>query len=94
MANLQIAVNGEYFDAMKRGEKTEEYRLVNPYWGRRLFGRDYDRLIITRGYPRKDDESRRIDIPYDGFEIKVITHKHFGPNPVKVYAIKVNIAGA
>ncbi|END1099137.1 ASCH domain-containing protein, partial [Escherichia coli] len=26
MANLQLAVNGEYFDAMIRGEKTEEYR--------------------------------------------------------------------
>lgn len=89
--NLQLAVNGEYFDAMKSGEKTEEYRLVNAYWGKRLFGRDYDRLIITRGYPRKDDASRRIDIPYDGFEIKTITHPHFGDKPVKVYAIKVNL---
>lgn len=88
---LQLAVNGEYFDAMKSGEKTEEYRLVNPYWGRRLFGRDYDRLVITRGYPRKDDASRRIDIPYDGFEIKTITHPHFGAEPVNVYAIKVNL---
>lgn len=94
MANLQLAVKGEYFDAMKRGEKTEEYRLVNPYWGRRIFGRDYDRLIITRGYPRADDHDRRIDIPYDGFEIKTITHKHFGDKPVKVFAIKVNIKGA
>ncbi|MEQ9850862.1 ASCH domain-containing protein [Pectobacterium aroidearum] len=90
MADLQLAVNGEYFDAMKRGEKTEEYRLVNPYWGRRLFGRDYDRLIITRGYPRRDDAERRIVMPYEGFEIKTITHKHFGTEPVKVYAIKVN----
>lgn len=89
--NLQLAVNGEYFDAMKSGEKIEEYRLVNAYWGKRLFGRDYDRLIITRGYPRKDDASRRIDIPYDGFEIKTITHPHFGDKPVKVYAIKVNL---
>lgn len=94
MANLQLAVKGEYFDAMKRGEKTEEFRLVNPYWGRRIFGRDYDRLIITRAYPKKDDTSRRIDIPYDGFEIKTITHKHFGDKPVKVFAIKVNIEGA
>lgn len=94
MANLQLAVKGEYFDAMKRGEKTEEYRLVNPYWGRRIFGRDYDRLIITRGYPKRDDHDRRIDIPYDGFEIKTITHKHFGDKPVKVFAIKVNIEGA
>lgn len=91
MADLQLAVNGEYFDAMKRGEKTEEYRLVNPYWGRRLFGRDYDRLIITRGYPRKDDDSRRLVMLYDGYEIKTITHKHFGPDPVKVYAIKINL---
>ncbi|EPI4835775.1 ASCH domain-containing protein [Klebsiella quasipneumoniae] len=91
MVNLQLAVKGEYFDAMKRGEKTEEFRLVNRYWGRRIFGRDYDRLIITRGYPKKDDTSRRIDIPYDGFEIKTITHKQFGDHPVKVFAIKVNI---
>lgn len=91
MADLQLAVNGEYFDAMKRGEKTEEYRLVNAYWGCRLRGRDYDRLIITRGYPRKDDDSRRLVMPYDGYEIKTITHKHFGPAPVKVYAIKINL---
>lgn len=89
MGNLQLAVNGEYFDAMKRAEKTEEYRLVNPYWGNRIFGRDYDRLIITRGYPKKDDASRRIDIPYKGYEIKTITHPHFGSSPVKVFAIKV-----
>lgn len=37
MATLQLAVKGEYFDAMKRGEKTEEYRLVNAYWGNRIF---------------------------------------------------------
>lgn len=93
MANLQLAVNGEYFDQIKSGEKAEEYRLVNPYWCRRIHGKDYDRLIITRGYPKRDDASRRIDIPYDGYEIKVITHPHFGPEPVKVFAIKVNING-
>ncbi|EMK7913736.1 ASCH domain-containing protein, partial [Escherichia coli] len=36
MANLQLAVKSEYFDAMIRGEKTEEYRLVNDYWKKRL----------------------------------------------------------
>lgn len=94
MADLQLAVNGEYFDAMKRGEKTEEYRRVNAYWGNRIFGRDYDRLIITRGYPKRDDAERRIVVPYDGYEIKTITHKHFGDDPVKVFAIKVNIDNA
>lgn len=94
MANLQLAVNGEYFDQMKRGEKTEEYRLYNEYWEKR-FSRSmsdgFDRLIITRGYPKKEDSSRRIDIPYRGFVIKTITHPHFGPEPVKVFAIKVEI---
>lgn len=98
MANLQLAVNGEYFDQMKRGEKVEEYRLYNEYWRNRLiaeawrdFPRQYDRLIITKGYPRKDDTSRRLDVKYSGYEIKTITHPHFGDKPVKVFAIKVNI---
>ncbi len=91
VANLQLAVKGEYFDAMIRGEKTEEYRLCNDYWNKRIMFREYGRLIITKGYPKRDDFSRRIDVPYDGYEIKTITHPHFGDKPVKVFAIKVNI---
>ncbi|MCX8303603.1 ASCH domain-containing protein [Enterobacter pseudoroggenkampii] len=93
MANLQLAVNGEYFDQMKSGEKTEEYRLVTSFWSKRILARNYDRLIITRGYPKRDDLSKRIDVPYGGYEVKVITHPHFGPDPVEVFAIKVNIDG-
>lgn len=90
MADLHIALKGVYFDAIKRGEKTEEYRLIsNQHWCRRLRGRNYDRLILTKGYPRKDDHERRIVVPYNGYEIKTITHEHFGPDPVKVFAIKV-----
>ncbi|ATF60242.1 ASCH domain-containing protein [Salmonella enterica] len=91
VANLQLAVKGEYFDAMIRGEKTEEYRLVNDYWWTRLVGREFDRLIITKGYPKRDDKSRRIECKYRGYEIKQITHPHFGSEPVEVFAIKVNI---
>ena len=91
MANLQLAVNGDYFDQMKSGEKTEEYRLVTSFWSKRILARNYDRLIITRGYPKRDDASKRIDVQYAGYEVKVITHPHFGPDPVKVFAIKVNI---
>lgn len=91
MKNLQLAVNGEYFDQMKRGEKVEEYRLVNDYWKKRLINREYDRLIITKGYPKRDDASRRIDVKYKGCQIKTITHPHFGNQPVMVFAIKVDI---
>lgn len=91
MANLQLAVNGEYFDQMKSGEKTEEYRLVNDYWKKRLINRKYERLIITKGYPKREDSSRRIEVHYEGCVIKEIQHPHFGKNPVVVFAIRVNI---
>lgn len=90
MKNLQLAVNGEYFDQMKSGEKKFEYRLLNDYWRKRLINREYDRLIITKGYPKKDDESRRIDMKYKGYEIKKIIHPHFGSESVDVFAIYVD----
>ncbi|NYA42915.1 ASCH domain-containing protein [Serratia fonticola] len=89
MSNLQLAVKAEYFEAMKRGEKKFEYRLLNDYWRKRLVNREYDRLIITLGYPRKDDAERRIDVPYRGYKLQSITHKHFGTELVNVFAIRV-----
>lgn len=91
MKNLTIPLNGVYFDQIKAGTKLEEYRLVNAYWIKRLYARQYDRLILTRGYPRKDDEDRRINLKYRGFEVKTITHPHFGPEPVQVFAIKIDL---
>lgn len=91
MANLQLAVKGKYFDQIKNGEKTEEYRLFNVYWKKRLINRTYDRLIITRGYPRKDDNERILTMHYRGYEIKTINHEFFGNNPVKVFAIKLEV---
>lgn len=91
MSNITIPLKGVYFDQIKAGTKLEEYRLANDYWVKRLFGRNYDRLILTRGYPRKDDEDRRINLKYLGFEVKTITHPHFGPEPVQVFAIKIDL---
>lgn len=91
MADLTIAINGIYFDQIKAGAKLEEYRLVNAYWMKRLFNRQYERLILTRGYPRKDDEDRRINFKYRGFQVKTITHPHFGAEPVRVFAIKIDM---
>ncbi|ADP17381.1 hypothetical protein AXYL_04061 [Achromobacter xylosoxidans A8] len=93
MADLHLALKGEYFDAIKAGTKTEEYRLCTPYWMKRLaspFGL-YDRIVLTRGYPHHDDADRRLVLPWQGYTIKQITHPHFGPDPVTVYAIGVRI---
>jgi len=90
MAVLQLALNGVYFDQIKNGEKLEEYRLVTPYWIKRLEGRSYDRIVLTRGYPPRDDMERRLEMPWRGLRRMTITHPHFGPEPVEVFAIKVS----
>jgi hypothetical protein len=91
MAKLQLALKGEYFDAIKAGTKTEEYRLANGYWSRRMnVPADlYDKIILTRGYPKRGDPDRTIELPWRGFTRKTITHPHFGPDPVEVFAIDV-----
>lgn len=89
---LQLAVNGEYFDEMAAGTKVFEFRERNDYWRKRLENREYDRLVITKGYPSRDDLSRRIEVPYLGYELQTITHKHFGNVPLDVYAIRVDIS--
>ncbi|CAM4081038.1 ASCH domain-containing protein [Bordetella tumbae] len=53
MADLHLALKGEYFDQIKAGTKTEEYRLFNPYWCRRLEGRSYGHIVLTKGYPTR-----------------------------------------
>ena len=90
MKPLHLNLKGEYFEQIKSGEKKEEYRLYNEFWKRRLLGRDYSSIIIKLGYPKQGDSERTIVRPWKGFVIKEIQHKHFGDEPVKVFAIQVN----
>lgn len=86
---LTIPVNGIYFDQIKAGTKPEEYRLVTDFWSKRLVGRTYQHVALTRGYPKADDAERRLTLPWRGYTVKTITHPHFGPDPVEVFAIDV-----
>jgi hypothetical protein len=90
MTTLTLNLKGQYFDQIKNGTKTEEYRLRKPFWAKRLEGRHYGQIIIVRGYAAKGDQEKRIERPWRGFAIKTIIHPHFGPDPVSVYAIKVS----
>lgn len=89
MSDLVLAVKRCYFDQIKAGVKLYEYRLYNAFWRKRLEGKTFDRVIITLGYPRKDDDSRRITFPWNGYDIIQRTHEHFGADEVKVFAIKL-----
>jgi len=90
MGDLTLALNGVYFDQVRSGEKREEFRLQTPYWRKRLEGRTYENVVLTRGYPAAADLSRRLTIPWRGFREVTITHPHFGPDPVFVFAINVS----
>lgn len=94
---LQLALKAEYFDAIKAGTKTEEFRLISPYWTKRLYTYDpfgpnpaiFDSIVLTRGYPKRGDPERTLERAWRGFTARTITHPHFGPEPVEVYVIDV-----
>lgn len=92
MADLVLPLKRCYFEQIKAGLKPEEFRLQTPYWRKRLEGRHYDRVILTLGYPKRDDEERRLVRPWRGYAERVITHPFFGPRPVAVFAINVAIS--
>ena len=89
MMNITFNVKTEYFRQIEAGEKVYEYRLRNPYWTRRLEGRQYATITVALGYPGKDDDSKRMMFPYRGVLKTRIRHPHFGPDSVEVYAIPV-----
>lgn len=86
---LRLAVKKEYFEQIKTGSKTEEYREVKEYWTKRLH-KKYDKVQITLGYPSSEEKQKILNFKYNGWEIKKITHKQFGDKPISVYAIKLN----
>jgi hypothetical protein len=98
MTKLHLALKEEYFKAIKAGTKPEEYRLANDYWRKRLIvggpkgvlARSFEGIVLTWGYPKAGDPERTIELPWRGWTLKTITHPLFGPDPVKVFAIKVS----
>lgn len=87
---LHLNLKGEYFDDVADGTKPFEYRLRSEYWRKRLEGRSYRRVLVKKGYPKAGDQRRIVERPWRGYEEQIITHPHFGSEPVEVFAIRVN----
>jgi hypothetical protein len=92
---LTLNLKAEYFEAIRLGEKTEEYRLYNKFWRTRIEGafrdqREFQWIKICLGYPKADDHEKILMRPWRGYKVKWITHPLFGPKPVAVFAIRVN----
>lgn len=90
LRRLILPLKAEYFDAIRARTKPEEYRVFNEYWRKRLEGRTYDLIELTKGYPRRDDKERRLVLPWRGYTVKTIVHPHFDNVPVEVFAIDVD----
>ena len=86
---LTLPLKAEYFDAIKAGTKSYEYRLTTPYWRKRIAGRTFTDIELTLGYPLVGDTERRLVVPWRGYSIITLTHPHFGAEPVEVFAIDV-----
>lgn len=89
MSTLILPVKRVWFEDIKAGCKGEEFRLVTPYWTKRLVGRDYDQVIVTLGYPSAIDFERRLEFPWNSYRKTKLTHPHFGPHEIEVYAIEL-----
>ena len=82
MPDLILHLKYKYFDQVEDGIKLKEYRLVKPYWTKRIVGKTFGRVIIVRGYT-----SEHLIFPWNGYEIEEILHEEFGKEPVLVYGI-------
>tara|TARA_R110000851_G_scaffold5398_2_gene22383 strand:+ start:8604 stop:8882 length:279 start_codon:yes stop_codon:yes gene_type:complete len=89
MNNLHLNVKKMYFDQYMAGDKLFEYRLYNEYWKKRLIGRGYEHIFYKAGYPKAGCQHKIKCMPYHGYTIVQRTHPHFGPDPVKVFAIRL-----
>lgn len=87
--NLVLNLKKEYFIEILNGTKIEEYREVKDYWTKRL-NKEYDKVIIKMGYPKKGDKSKEIYFKWNGYIKKKIKHKHFGNKEIEVYAIQLS----
>lgn len=62
---LTFNLKKEWFEKIKSGEKTHEYRKIKPYWDKRLYKlwQKYKGKVpccFACGYPKKDDKEKRI----------------------------------
>ena len=90
LIDLVLPLKREYFEQIKAGTKKDEFRLHNAFWQKRLVGKSFDRVILTLGYPKRDDHARRLVLPGNGYRECTIQHPLFGADPVFVFAIDVS----
>lgn len=89
--DLILNLKYKWFDEIKSGNKTEEYRKYNDYWKSRLENKTYENIYIIKGYPKgfpyNCDPELRLIFPYIGYTLKTIKHDEFGDDPIAIFEI-------
>ena len=78
---LHLHVKRKYWEQVKYKLKNKEYRLIKPYWIKRL-EKKYDLIYYWLSYTPK-----KLIFRYNGYVRTVIKHEEFGDKPVNVFAI-------
>lgn len=86
---LTLPVKTKYFNEIKNGTKVLEYRENTTHWRKRIVGKEFDYVEITLGYPKKEDQTRRMRFPWRGYEEQTISHEIFDGFERDVFAIHV-----
>jgi hypothetical protein len=90
MTDLMLHLQKQWFDKIKSGEKTEEYRETTEYWKRRILGKTFDRIVLVRGNYGNEKYPKNVMIfPWRGYEIKIIKSWET-QGVVEVFAIKLD----
>jgi hypothetical protein len=92
LRDLIVPVKGVYFKQIRDGVKPTEFRLTTDYWTKRLVGRTYRNVVMLWGYPAGGglEGLTRLTRKWRGYTRETLTHPHFGPDPVEVFAIDVS----
>jgi len=91
MKIIHLHVKREYWQQVKDKKKVKEYRIIKPYWTKRLkkLIPNHDLIYYYKGYPRVRNKGNCMVFRYKGYVEEIIKHKEFGDKPVNVYSIYV-----
>jgi hypothetical protein len=69
---LTLHLKETFFQEIRRGTKTEEYREATFYWRQHIQGETFDVIEICNGYPRRGDVENRMWFRYEGYRIELM----------------------
>lgn len=81
MKTLHLVLTHKWFDKIKSGEKTKEYREYKPYWNKKFFNNGYDAVRFQKGYTKNPETIT--------FKIKEIRREIGGQNDLNLLDVWV-----